>query len=63
MMVFICASSCSRVAPGARRAIMALNSLPRPWSLICSGVNENGTSSAMSRAGNSRSGGSTPTTR
>ena len=62
-IAFICASSCSRVAPGARRAIMLLNSLPRAWSVVSSGAKANGTSRAMSRAGSSKSAGSTPTTR
>ena len=61
-IVFICALSCSIVAPGRSRAIIELNSLPRPWSDICCGVNANGTSAAMSRAGSSKSAGSTPTT-
>ena len=34
-IVFICASSCSIVAPGASRAIIELNSLPRALSDIC----------------------------
>ena len=41
-MAFICPFACSMVAPGLSRAIIELNSLPRPLSLICAGVNENG---------------------
>ena len=51
MIVLNCAFACPIVAPGARRAIIELNSLPRPSSDICCGVNENGTSSAVSRDG------------
>ncbi len=63
MIVSNSAFASASVAPGRSRAIIELNSFPRPLSAICAAVNENGTIRATSRAGTSKSAGITPTTR
>ncbi len=62
-MAFTCSFASASVAPGRKRAIIALNSLPRSSSVVCAGVNAYGTQSWVLLSGEMNPGGMTPMTR